>query len=185
MDYDFEYYLAVLPQDGLNKLSVLINYLSPQVYDYVSQVTSYVAVTALKALYMKPTNEVFARHQLAIRRQKESESIDEFLQALKILSRDCNFKDVNVATYIDESVWDAFITGIRSIAIRQRLLENKTLDLKTMYDQARLLDDAQRSSEVYQQTNYSNPLPPINAATNHVPETRLEDGVMEKDRCNS
>ena len=51
-------------------------------YDYASQVTSYDdAVTALKALYIKPTNEVFARHQLAIRQQKESEYSDEFLQA--------------------------------------------------------------------------------------------------------
>ena len=32
---------------------------------------------------------------------------------------------------------------------RQRLLENKTLDLATMFDQARALDSAQKNSEVY------------------------------------
>ncbi len=44
------------------------------------------AVATLKALYIKPTNEVFARHLLATRRQKSGETMDEFLQALKTLA---------------------------------------------------------------------------------------------------
>ena len=44
---------------------------------------------------------------------------------------------------------DAFITGLLSTNIRQRLLENKTLNLQTAFDQARALDTAQRSSETY------------------------------------
>ena len=44
--------------------------------------------------------------------------------------------------------------------IRQRLLENKTLDLKAMFDQARALDSAMRSSE-----SYSVPQPVTTAAT--------------------
>ncbi len=52
--------------------------------------------------------------------------MDEFLQALKTLAKDCKFKDVTATVYRDESVRDA---GLQSGSIRQRLLENSTLDL--------------------------------------------------------
>lgn len=75
--------------------------------------------------------------------------MDEFLQALKTLAKDCQFKDATATVYRDEAVRDAFITGLQSTSIRQRLLENSTLDLKTMFTQARSLDVAQKSSETY------------------------------------
>ena len=43
---------------------------------------------------MEPANEIFARHLLATRKQQPNET-DEFLQSLKILSRDYNFKNVD------------------------------------------------------------------------------------------
>ena len=75
--------------------------------------------------------------------------MDEYLQALKNLSKDCNFKAVTTAKYQEESIRDAFISGLLSPLIRQRLLENQTLDLATMFDQARALDSAQRNSDLY------------------------------------
>ena len=103
----------------------------------------------MEALYIKPKNEIFAHHLLATRRQQPGESLDEYLQALKAASKDCNFKAVTAAQYREESTRDAFISGIQSSLIRQRLLENKTLDLATMFDQARAQDAAQKSSEQY------------------------------------
>ena len=146
----FENFVSVLPTDGLNKLQVLTNYVSPRIFEYIEHCENYDdAIATLKALYIKPTNEVFARHLLATRRQRSGETIDEFLLALKTLSKDCNFQNVTAAVYRDEAVRDAFITGLQSNAIRQRLLENKTLDLSTMSIQARSLDTAQKSSEAY------------------------------------
>ncbi len=87
----------------------------------------------IDALYIKPTN---ARHLLATRRQKSGETLDESL------AKDCKFKDVTATVYRDESVRDAFITGLQSGSIRQRLLENSTLDLNTMFTQAWSLDAA-------------------------------------------
>ena len=49
----------------------------------------------------------------------------------------------------DNAIRHAFITGLQSRHIRQHLLENKTLDLATMFDQARALESAQKSSESY------------------------------------
>ena len=86
----FQNFLAVLPGDDVNRLSVLTNYISPKIYGSIADCTTYEqAIAALTALYVKPSNEIFARHCSATRRQKPGENLDEFLQALKILSKDC------------------------------------------------------------------------------------------------
>ena len=97
-------------------------------------------MSTLESHYVKPANEVFARHRLATRHQQTGETLDEYLSALKVLAKDCNFKTVTAKEHCDESIRDAFISGLLSPAIRQRLLENKTLDLATMFDQARTLE---------------------------------------------
>uniref|UniRef100_A0A2C9K8P8 EF-hand domain-containing protein n=1 Tax=Biomphalaria glabrata TaxID=6526 RepID=A0A2C9K8P8_BIOGL len=68
-----------------------------------------------------PKNEVFARHKLATCRQEQGQSIDAFLQKLRSLSKDCNFKAVTAEQHREESIRDAFITGIASNC---RLFEN-------------------------------------------------------------
>lgn len=149
----FENFLEVIPSEDptqLNKLGILTNYITPKVFEVISDCASYTeAVDLLKQLYIKPKNEIFARHLLATRRQQPGESLDEYLQALKTLSKDCDFKSVTAVQHREESIRDAFISGLQSSLIRQRLLENKTLDLMTMFDQARALDSAHKSSEVY------------------------------------
>ena len=103
----------------------------------------------MTSLYVKPKNEIFARHLLATRRQSSGESLDQFLQALKLLAKDCQFKTVTAVEACDNYVRDAFIKGLASGAIRQRLLENVTLNLKTAYEQARILEMAQKHSASY------------------------------------
>ena len=78
---------------------------------------------------MKTPNEIFARHLLATRQQRVGESLDEFLRELTKLGKDCKFRAVSAEQYKDELVRDAFINGLASPMIRQRLLENKSLDL--------------------------------------------------------
>lgn len=146
----FKTFIDALPQENLNKLGLLINFVSPKIYESISECTNYNdALTTLQSQFVKPTNEVFSRHRLATRRQELGESLDEYFRALKILSKECNFKAVTAAQHCEEYIRDAFISGLQSPAIRQRLLENKTLDLATMYDQARALDSAQKNSESY------------------------------------
>ena len=134
----------------------MVNFVSPTVFHYIEAVEDYeVAFAMLEALFVKPTNEIYARHLLATRRQKASETLDEYLQALKTLSKDCIFKNGMAAQYCDKSIRDVFITGLMSNSIRQRLLENKTLDLKTMFDQARSLKSTMKSSESYTKSQSS------------------------------
>ena len=140
-------FVAVISQDGVNKLGLLTNFVSPRVYETISECGSYdCALSTLQTLYVKPTNEVFARHSLATRRQQPGETLDEYFRALKMMSKECNFKAVTATQHCEEYIRDSFINGLQSPMIRQRLLENKTLDLTTMFDQARALDSAQRNS---------------------------------------
>ena len=146
----FKNFLAAISDNEVDKLGLLTNYVSPKVFESISECTTYDdAVKTLEALYVKPTNEVFARHTLATRRQQPGESLDEYFRALKLLSKECNFKAVTASEHCEEYIRDSFISGLQSPMIRQRLLENKTLNLTTMFDQARALDSAQRNCESY------------------------------------
>ena len=146
----FKTFITALPQENLNKLGLLVNFVSSRIYESISDCSTYDdALSILQAQFVKPTNEVYARHCLATRRQEPGETIDEYFRALKVLSKECNFKAVTANQHCEESIRDAFISGLLSPSIRQRLLENKTLDLATMFDQARALDSAQKNSESY------------------------------------
>ena len=58
------------------------------------------------------------------------------------------------------------------------MLENTTLDLKTMFDQARPLDSAQKSMESYSQTMFHEPT--VNAVYQPL---NLKPGVNDEKRC--
>ena len=117
----------------LDKLAVLSNFVSPSIFQHIEDCTDYeTSIETLQVLFIKPKNEIFARHILATCKQAPTETLEEYLQALKTLIKDCNFKNVTAAQYCEESIRDAFISGLQSSLIRQRLLENKTLDLKTV-----------------------------------------------------
>jgi hypothetical protein len=148
----FEYFLEVLPQENLNKLRILINFVVPDVFEIISDCSTYQsAVQALQSAYIKPTNEVYTRHLLATRKQQPGESFDEYLQALKLLAKDCNFQQVSATEYQDESIRNSFIAGIGSQEIRQRLLENSVITLTDMFSKARILETAQKNADSYYQ----------------------------------
>ena len=63
--------------EDVNKLDVFINYISPTVYELISDCTDFeTALQTLENIYIVPKNEIFARHLLATRRQHAGESID-------------------------------------------------------------------------------------------------------------
>ena len=127
------------------KLKLLINLFSPAIFIYISDIHDYsTAMNTLEEIFVKPKNSVFCRHLLATRRQQTDESVDQYLQSLKRIAKDCDFQVVTATQAWDEYIRDAFINGITSNHIRQRLLENKTLHLNTAYDQALKLEMAQR-----------------------------------------
>ena len=143
------------------KLQTLYNYVAPSIFNLIAECKTYEsAIDTLEALYVKPKNEVFVRHLLATCKQESGQSLDQFVQQLRNLSKDCNFRVVSAEQYRDDALRDAFITGIQSIDIRQRLLEQSKLDFQTAYDTARSFELAQKQSLSYQ----SRDLVPCNAA---------------------
>ncbi|XP_031355746.1 uncharacterized protein LOC116180058 [Photinus pyralis] len=86
---------------------------------------------------------------LATRKQLNEENIDAYIQALKLLSRECQFQSVDAETNRSDNIRDAFISGIQSNKIRQRLLENLTLTLDEAYNQALSLEMAEINSQQY------------------------------------
>ena len=89
----FENFLTVLPQENLNKLTVLANYVSPTIFQYIEECSDYAAaIEILQALFVKFRNEIFARHLLATRRQQPNETLDEYLQALKNVEQRLQFQ---------------------------------------------------------------------------------------------
>ena len=130
------------------KLNILINHVDSTTYEYISEAENYAsAIETLKKVFVRPSNEVFARHLLATSKQQSGETIDQYFQRLKRLSLDCKFADVTAATYREETIRDAFIAGISSNDIRQRLLESEKFELQAIFDKARSLDVAQKSAE--------------------------------------
>lgn len=132
------------------KLKMLYNYISPAIYDLISEYETYEdAIEALEALFVKPKNEIFARHLLATCKQESGQTLDQFAQKLKNLSKDCNFQAVTAEQYRNDALRDAFISGLQSTDIRQRLLEKSTLDFQGAFDTARSLELAQKQSQSY------------------------------------
>ena len=133
-----------------DKYAILINYLSAEVYTYVSSTSDFKnAISTLQKLYEKPKNEIFARHLLATKKQDPGERIDHFYQTLLQLSKDCEFKDVTSTEHCNGYIRDSFIAGLSSSYIRQRLLENNSLTLQEALDKARSLETAQTQAAVY------------------------------------
>ena len=75
--------------------------------------------------------------------------MDLYLQALRLLSKDCNFTNVTAEQYKNDYIRDAFISGLSCSRIRERLLENTTLSLDAAIDQARALESAEQHAASY------------------------------------
>ena len=65
----FKNFLEAIQSHSPNKLNTLINYIAPRVYEYIADCQEYdTAIQTLEQLYVKPKNEVFARHLLSTRK---------------------------------------------------------------------------------------------------------------------
>ena len=76
------------------------------------------AITKLKGIYIESINVIFARHQLATRKQQSDKTLHEFYQSLHVMSKDCDFKNISAENYRKELVRDAFINWLNSRTFR-------------------------------------------------------------------
>ena len=106
----------------------------------------------LNSIYVKTKNEIYARRRLSTRSQHFDKSIEEYFRELCELAKDCYFQAATADENRNEAIRDLFISGLVSAFIRLSLLENRTLVLKTAYEQAKTLDTARRNSKLYMQS---------------------------------
>ena len=91
----FENFLQDCGDNAPDKLRCLTRYVSADVFERFADATSYDdAISVLDSLYIRPKNEVFARHQLSIRTEKHNENLREFIQDLHRLAKQIELKDV-------------------------------------------------------------------------------------------
>ena len=139
------------PENAQQKFFALANSVSALVFDIISDCGDFdSALVALDSAYIKPTNVVYNRHQLMTQKQQPSQSIDGFMQQLDGLAKNCNFQSVSADEYRQQYTRDAFISGISSASIRQRLLEKSVLTLAEAYEMARSLEQAEKQSATYE-----------------------------------
>ncbi|KAI8432558.1 hypothetical protein MSG28_013553 [Choristoneura fumiferana] len=147
--YTFNNFILEEIPDGTDslKLKLLMNHLSAHIFPHVRDSSTYDdALKVLDKMYLKPKNIILARHLLATRKQKSDESISDYGRSLKLLAHDCNFEAVTATTHEDEAIRGAFISGITSLRIRERLLQERSLTLDQALDQALTLETAERDS---------------------------------------
>ena len=149
----FENFISVVDTDNdspIDKLQSLESFVSFNVYEYIEEATTYAeAIDILTDIYVKMPAPIVARHQLFNCKQQPGQKLDEYLLKLRELSKDCRFTNVSADVYRSEMILQAFINGMSSNVIRQRLLENKKLDLEGAATQAKSLEIAQRDSHIY------------------------------------
>ena len=134
-------------QPAINCKRIVISCLSAEVFPFVEDCDTYEEIVAtLRNIYVKPTNNVFARYLLVSRNQGFTESVSDFLQALKVLAKNCTFTAVSANDYREQLIRDSFIKGLNSSFIKQRLLEHGDLTLTRAIELAETLDSAQRQS---------------------------------------
>ena len=97
----------------IDKYGLLINHVSSSVYNNIDETNNYgQAITLLERTYIKPRNKIMARHLLSTRTQLPGESINEFLDDLRQLAKDCNFEAVDTQRHQQNMIRDAFIKGL-------------------------------------------------------------------------
>ena len=93
-------YLQTLEANNEEKFNILINRLGLNTYEYVDSASNYEeAIEKLEKIYSKKINRIYARWKLSQEKQREGESIDNFVNRLMIIAKDCGFGDVTAVEY--------------------------------------------------------------------------------------
>ncbi|XP_059848231.1 uncharacterized protein LOC132406494 [Hypanus sabinus] len=130
---------------------VLLSRVSARVYSMIRDQTDYQGVMdALKRQYQWPVNIVYTRHRLVTRRQRARESSAEFVLALQTLVRACNCRGLTAEQHVELLVRDVFVTGIRSVYVCQRPLEQADLTLHSAIKLADTLEAVLHNADAVQ-----------------------------------
>lgn len=137
------------------KIATFLNAIGPGAVDLYDSFTMtdaqravYDTVIGAFETYCNPRkNVIYERYKFNQRNQKDGESFDEFLLAIKLLSRYCEFERSE-----SQLMRDRIVAGIVDNKLRRQLLATPDLTLDTCIQKARTSEATQKQSETMSKT---------------------------------
>lgn len=128
--------------------------------------------------HLKPTPlQIPSRHALHSRKQREGESVPDFMAALRALASPCKYN----ADVLNEVLKDTFVAGIRSKSILDRLFtEPDSANLDSLYKIAVTVERAEASTHTILDTSSST----INKVNHHNQGKKPYDSHNSKQQSN-
>lgn len=141
-------------------------------------------VECLEDQYNPQANEIAASYAFFMRKQKEGDSVRDFIAEFRRLAESCNF-----GSMMDRMLRDRIVCGIRDDDARRSLLTRATLTLKEAEDFARASEKAQEDVRDMQETGVGNGSGTMNALLrlrrreSRAPSSNLESSRPLCERC--
>ena len=135
-----------------DKLGLLHNNMDLKVFNLIEDCETYdAALEKLDRLYISTKNELYLRHTPIQVRQQGTEDVKAFAVNIQTCAKDCNWQQRTAAEIEQDFMVIAFITGLASPVIRQRLFEEDggTLTFQQALAKALTMERAYRDSAGY------------------------------------
>ncbi|KAK9720111.1 hypothetical protein QE152_g22275 [Popillia japonica] len=113
------------------KVPILITLVGDETYELMvdlhdpvkPELKTYEQLVELVQNHLEPKPSIYAeRHKFRLRRQEETESIANYVAALKSLAKTCEFKQ-----NLEENLRDQLVYGLKSDIIKQKLFSEKDM----------------------------------------------------------
>ena len=144
------YFVANDIDDENKQVAVLLNCVGAKSYGTLKDLTSpdlpktkkYDELVNLLQEHLSPKPVLVAeRYRFNLRFQEPGESVSVFLASLRRLSKHCKYGNI-----LDDMLRDRFIVGLRSEAMKKRLLSEKDLTLSTAVEIAKAMETAAKDA---------------------------------------
>ena len=151
-------YLAKSATPDDSKLEVLFVLCGVKSFHFIEECTTFDdALKALDSKFIKRCSAIMMRHKLRTHRQKEGQSIESYLSELTTLVKKCPTPTLTADQHRNLLISDAFVSGLMSPSIRQRLLESAEDKLESLVQTALTMElateDAKKLSQCSINTN--------------------------------
>ena len=138
------------PTKPINKLDHLISSISHNLFELIEESSDYeAAIKVLDRTFNKEINLLFARHILLTRKQKDGESIQEYVNALRNLSKPCKFTPVDANQCKEEYIRDSFVSGLLNNDTKRKILESSKTKLEEIITLAQIYEDAKNNASSF------------------------------------
>ncbi|CAB3254965.1 unnamed protein product [Arctia plantaginis] len=128
---------------GSESYETLKNLVSPEVPSSLSYTK---LVEVLKGHYIEKKSAIAARYEFYQYKQKENQSINDFVVQIKRLAANCQFK-----TFLKEALRDRFVSGLRNDILKSKLLsEPDDLSFEKGIQMALAFESAERDTKYIQ-----------------------------------